>query len=102
MLMVIVRFVGKGLLQKGTNEEAVWLRKKWGMGSGIQVMVASGRHVDSCLFLVIGGKTDEMGFSCLSAASRKNYFEIRPPLLLFMKSLHFKGADVGINHEKKK
>lgn len=102
MLMVIVRFVGKGLLQKGASEVVVWLRKKGGMGSVILVMVASGRHVVSCLFIVIGGKTDEMGFSCLSAASRKNYCETRPPLLSFMKRLHFKGADIGINHEKKK
>lgn len=75
--MIVIR---KGLLQKGTNEVAVWLRKKGGwVGSVILVMVASGRHVDSCLFIILGEKTDEMGFSFLSAASRKNYCETRPP-----------------------
>lgn len=38
----------------------------------------------------------------LSAANRKNYCKTRPPLLLIMKRLHFKGADAGINREKKR
>lgn len=71
--MGVVQFIGKGLVQKkGTNEEAVWLRKKKEMGSGIQVMVASGKHVDSYLFIVIGGKADEMGVGINDRSLWKN------------------------------